>query len=137
MKTLEPVLIDTSLRFGQMDIMQWFPETTEDDAQSALVAAQEAADAFFSDHWEDYAWMVDFDVAAVKLAPPDYRWQVVPIGARVRSDADFYRWRCLRSSLLLMSYVLVDADYQRPLVDEILREIEETRTREAVEAGRW
>jgi hypothetical protein len=135
MKTLEPILIDTSLRFGQMDIMQWFPEVTEDDAQSALVAAQEAADAFFSERWSDSTWMLDFLPIPSRLGS---RWSFkAPNPAFEPTDHEVIMWRDFQTSASLFVVILTDADYQKPLIEHILREIEETRTREAVEQGRW
>lgn len=135
MKTLEPILIDTTLRFGQMDIMQWFPETTEEDAQSALVAAQEAADAFFSEKWSDSTWMLDFDPVASRLGSrwsiKEHHW-VSEVG-----DHDAMMWANFRAFMELFADILTDPDYQKPLIEHILREIEETRTREAVLQGRW
>lgn len=135
MKTMEPILIDTSLRFGQADIMQWFPATTEEDAQSALVAAQEAADAFFSEKWSDSTWMLDFLPIPRRLSS---RWSFkAPNPAFETTDHEVIMWHNFRTTANLFVVILTDADYQKPLVEHILREIEETRTREAVEAGHW
>ena len=135
MKTLEPILIDTSLRFGQMDIMQWFPETTEEDAQSALVAAQEAADAFFSEKWSDSTWMLDFDVSAAKQ---DGGWLLTPVFTSEPTYRDLQLFVAgLGVALKNSAWILTNGFYQKPLIDHILREIEETRTRESVEQGRW
>ena len=136
MKTLEPILIDTSLRFGQADIMQWFPEVTEEDAQSALVATQEAADAFFSERWSDSTWMLDFDVSAAKQGQHGPR-RIMPVGDVEATGRDSLMWLEFRSIIRHFTDILTTIGYQRPIVEHILRAIEETRTREAVEQGRW
>lgn len=136
MKTLEPILIDTSLRFGQADIMQWFPEVTEEDAQSALVAAQEAADAFFSERWSDSTWMLDFDVSATRQGRYG-PWRIMPVEDVEVTPSTSDCWYNFRRTMFVIGDAIIAHGYNHPLIERILREIEETRTREAVEQGRW
>jgi len=130
MNYLEPILVDLSVNPDYDTRLIREHGATEEDAQSALVAAQEAAHDVFADHLSELSWMLDWSVFHC-LTGIRSNVQEVYNGRNIeRTPRNAALWRDFAAACQNFAATLCSYRYLEPILVEQLQSIYEERERE-------